>query len=535
MPLSATARAEIAAAFAATRHGERTALAARLAAMYDVSPSTIYRAADRRATPRPRSPARPEYRAWTRAVVAWAHRARPPVPFDLALAGAVAAGDLPPEAAAMPVQTLYRIARELGLAPRERRTRRLSADYPMQALLLDGSSSEHLVVGRALDDGDWLLRLHRRPARMRAGGYKNKPLGPDRMRVLVYGAWDMCTGYVISRYCVARGETAIDATDFLCWALARHDDPRVPFHGVPDDLWTDQGPLFKSGPALDLLERLDVALVTGEPYAKERMGGVERQHRTRWGRFERALWMRNEATLRLSALNERLREFEIAENGRRASRTPVAGRRATRTEAWVALTNARPTSNRLRALPDNPVATLARAAQRRIDRNGRVRWGGVAFEVEGDWCDRWVTVRQAVDGSGDLVVEDPATKERRAARRWTPRPYGEIRPAPRTLLDRLVDEAPADSGADIYAPRPDAAPNVVAIPTRAAPAAPLDNPLDAARCRDVEEAMRLFTSLWPHPLSAANRAEIVRRIEAAGLDRRAVVDLAQHLTREVVA
>ena len=29
MPLSATARAEIAAAFAATRHGERTALAAR--------------------------------------------------------------------------------------------------------------------------------------------------------------------------------------------------------------------------------------------------------------------------------------------------------------------------------------------------------------------------------------------------------------------------------------------------------------------------------------------------------------------------
>ena len=63
------------------------------------------------------------------------------------------------------------------------------------------------------------------------------------------------------------------------------------FHGVPDDLWSDQGPLFKSSAARDLLNRLGIRLVTGEPYAKERMGGVERAHRHRWARFEGALFL----------------------------------------------------------------------------------------------------------------------------------------------------------------------------------------------------------------------------------------------------
>ena len=536
MPLSATARDAVARALAEAPHGERTTLAARLAGLYGVSRATIYRTAAGRGTARPRPPARPEYREWTRVVVTYAHRAPRPVAFDVALDAAVEAGALPPEAATMPVQTAYRIARELGLVPSPRRTRRMSADYPMQAVLLDGSSSEHLVVVRVLDDGDVLLRLHRRPARMRAGGYKNKPLGPDRLRVLVFGFWDMCTGYVISRYYVARGEAALDALDFVCWALAPHDDARVPFHGVPDHLWMDQGPLAKFAPALHFFERLDVHLELGPPYQKTRMGGVERQHRTRWGRFERSLFLRDSAEIRLSALNARLREFEISENGRRASRTMVADRRATRTEAWIALTNARPATHRLRALPPDPLATLAREAPRRLDANGEVRWGGVTFECEGDWCDRWVMARQAADGSGDLVLEDEATGERRAARRWTPRPYGEIRTAPRSALDRFLGDAGEVPGADVYAPRPESgAANVVAIPARVAPAAPLDNPLDAARCRDVEEAMRLFTSIWPHPLSVQNREEIVRRIEAAGLDRQAVIDLAQHLTREASA
>ena len=529
----------IADALADAPHGRRTAVADQIAATLGISRSAVYRAARLRATARRRAPGRPEYREWTPIAVAWAHRAPRPVPLDIAIEAAVEAGDLPPAAARMPVQTAYRIAREMGLEPGRRRTRTLSADYPMQAVLVDASTSEHLVVVRALDDGDVLLRLHRRPARQRSGGYKNKPIGPDRLRVHVCGVWDMCTGYVLSRYHVATGETALDVLDFLCWALgAQHGDPRIPFRGIPDDLWSDLGPLAKSSMALDLLDRIDTTLVTGAPYAKERMGGVERQHRTRWQRFERALFLRGSTEITLSELNERLREYEIRENARRPSRTPVAGRPASRTEAWTALTRARPADRPLRALPPDPLRTLTRERSAWIDRSGVVRWAGVDFEAE-TWSERWVVARQAADGSGDLVLEDTSTERRQVARRRVPRPYGEIRGVPASPLDRLLDTAPAPAtgGADVYAPRPDAgAGNVAALPARVAPAAPLHNPLeDAARCRDVEEAMRLFVSLWPHPLSDALHAEVVRHGEAAGLDRRAVIDLAQSLIREVSA
>ena len=277
------------------------------------------------------------------------------------------------------------------------------------------------------------------------------------------------------------------------------------------------------------------------PYNKDRQGGVERSWRTRWTRFERALFLLPADTIRLSELNARLLEYEIRHNARRLSRTPVAGRPASRTAAWVALVNGRPADRPLRRLPPDPIATLAREGRRRIDANGHIRWAGREFEVDG-WSDRWVLVREAVRGEPDrLVAEEIRTDgrdpERRTAIPIARRPYGEIRTAPASPLDRLLaEEAPAPGTADVYAPRTEAGdPSVAALPARTAPAAPLDNPLDAARCRDVEEAMRLFISIWPHPLSASNRAEIVRRIEAAGLDRRAVVELAQHLTREVSA
>ena len=432
--LSAAARATIAAALAEAGHGQRGTEARRLGALYGVSVATLYRVAGRGGTKRPRPAARPEYREWARVAVALSHQAPKPVPLDLALRAGVASGALPPEAAAMPVRTLHRLARELGLVVRPKRTHRMHADYPMQAVQIDGSSSEHLVVERVQDDGDVLLALHRRP--YSASGYKNKPLGPDKLRVLVYALWDMCTGYTLSRYCVARGERSIDALEFLCWALAQHDDPRIPLHGVPDDLWSDQGPLFKSGPAADLLERLDMNLVTGAPYAKERMGGVERSHRTRWARFERVLFLRGSETIRLSELNARLGEFEIEHNASRKSRTPVAGRAASRTAAWIALTNGRPADHPLRKLPPDPIETLSQVARRKVDANGMVRWGGEEYEVARlHSC--WVVARRAIDGAGNLVVEDERSGERHVAVRYQARGYGEIRGVPATPLEQL--------------------------------------------------------------------------------------------------
>ena len=533
--LSAAARAMIASALADAPHGRRTAEARRLADVYGVSPSTIYRCARRGGPQRPRAPARPEYRAWTRIAVRAAHRAPgDPVPLDVALEACVEAGDLPPEAAAMPVQTAYRLRREMGLVRRNRRTARLNADYPMQAIQTDGSTSQHLRVVRALPDGDWLLKLYRRP--WTARGYKNKPLGPDRERLQVYGLWDMCTGYTVARYTVARGESSLDALEFLCWALgAEHGDARIPLHGVPDHVWYDQGPLFKSAAAADLLDRLDITPIPGAPYNKDRQGGVERSWRTRWTRFERALFLRGVDEIRLSELNVRLLEYEIRMNDRRPSRTPVAGRRVSRTAAWTALVNGRPADNPLRRLPPDPIATLAREGDRRVSSQGVVQWGGREFEVDG-WSDRWVKVREAVRGDGDrLLVEEIRTDGRDPERRYaTPlerRPYGEIRTAPATALDRLLaEDAPAPGTADVYAPRPGAgAGNVAPMRSRTAPAAALDNPLDADRFPDLEAAMEAFARLYPYPVSAANRAALADRIAEAGCAKATVSELACRL------
>ncbi len=528
MALSRAATALVRETLAAALPGGRGAAAKTLARLLGVSIGQIYRAANLDGPKRARRPVRPEYRAWVQAAVALAAQAPKPAPLDLALRAAVASGDLPPEAARMPLGTAYRIAREEGLQPAVRRTHRISADYPMQAVLLDASTSQHLIVDRKRGtDADPLLRLHSRP--YSAGGYKNKPLGPDRLRVVVYALWDVCTGVVRSRYVVARGESALGALEFLCWALTRSEDPRVVLCGAPDVLWADQGPLVKSAASRDLLERLGIELALGLPYAKERMGGVERTHRTRWGRFERSLFLRAGAeTITLDQLNARLTEFEVEENGRRQSRTPVDGRAVSRTAAFAALMNRRPKDNPLRELPPDPIETLATEARRKIDVSGIIRWGGVVYE-SADWHDRWVIARRAADGSGDLAIEDEASGERRTARRWTPRPYGEVRSSPATPRDRLLaNPAAAPAGGDVYAPAA-GPPVVVPLPARTAPAAPLASPLEAGRCRDLAAAWRLFASIYPHPLSPGQRARLARHFEARGLARGEVTAVAQEL------
>ena len=525
--LSARVKRQIAADLAGDAHGERGARVKRLAAQFGVSPATIYRCAGRQGSARRRGALKPHYREWVKTAVALAHQAPKGLPLDLAIAAGVEAGRLPAEAGAMPLQTAYRIVRELGLQGRPKRTHRLHADYPMQAVQIDGSTSEYLVVDRILPDGDYRLKLHRRPTP--AAGYKNKPLGPDRLRVQVYALWDMCTGYQLARYAVAKGENALDAMDFLCWALAEKADKRIPLHGVPDDLWTDQGSLFKSGPACELLERLDINLVTGEAGAKERMGGVERTHRTRWNRLEQSLFLRAQDHLTLSELNERLMEFVIAENARHKSRTPVAGKSTDRASAWVALANGRPQDRPLRKLPPNALATMAREVRRYVDSNGILRWDSTEYVLD-RLHSQWVVARRAVDGADNVVVEDE-TGQRHTARPYRARPYGEIAGVAKSPLERLKDNPPGLAGVDLYAPSSSAAdrPGVLRMPARSRQAAALDNPLDASRYASLDEAMAAFSAIYPYPLGA-NRAAVVERITTAGLDKSAVRDLAQDLT-----
>lgn len=531
--LSEAARAAIVEKLGQTPAGERGDAIAELAQTFDAHPATIYRAASLGGAPRPRKKD-PELRKWTRIAVAWRQRVPGGAPLDLAIEAAVAAGELP-EAALRPsfVKTAERIRRELGLQEQPARTHRLHADYPMQAILFDASTSKHLVVDKNAGFGDATrLKLHEKPTP--SSGYKNKPVPADRRRVIGYALWDMCTGIVRSRYTVSRGENAVDSIKFLCWALARSDDRRVVLHGVPDDLWVDQGSLIKAAVTRDLLERLDINTVVGPPYAKARMGGVEGSHKTRFKRFESTLFWRGSDAITLGQLNARLAEYEIRES-QRLSRTRVDGRLCTRTQAWVALTNRRADDNPLHELPERPAETLAREGNRRIDNNGIIRFHGVEYEST-DWHARWVVVHQALDGSGHIVLTDVNDRtEKRTARRYAPRAYGEIRAAAATELAKLVAadaERKDRKHADVYAPDA-AAKSPAPWPARTAPARPLENPLDGAdRCRDIDEAMALVVAHFGR-IPRGEHSRVRALVERTGLDRQAVIALAQTLRKAV--
>ena len=401
-------------------------------------------------------------------------------------------------------------------------------------VLIDGSTSQRLAVVRQTDDGDWALKLHRAPPGV-ARGYKNKPVPASRMRLQAVGLWDRCSGLAISRYHVARGESALGVADALCWALAgghppgmpMRGVPGMPMRGVPDELWSDGGPLVRSGAARDLLERLDVDVDRGPAWAKERQGGVERPWRTQWQRFERSLFLRGSEEILLSELNARLMRY-LVEEARRPARTPRAdGSRWSRAECWRVLAGRRPAP--LRELPADPMRTLARQVRRRLDRNGILRVDGAEYECP-DWHDRWVAVRLAlVGGDGAVTIEDEATGERRRCPPWRPRPHGEIAASPATPLERLLaEDAPAWPGADPYG-ADGAAANVVGLPARTAPAAELPDPLDADRLADGEDPMRVFAAICQRPLSAAGRAAVEAAVERAGRSRSAIEAIAREI------
>ena len=525
-------RAAVRVAMGAAPRGQRVAEADRLAAVYGVSRSAIYRVAELGGAKRPRQRTRPEYEEWTRIVVRRSHMASRPVPLDLTLRACVQAGELPPEAADMPVSALRRLRRELGLRPTPKRTHKLTAQWPMQVVLVDGSTSMHLTVKRQIDDGDWLLKLHRAP--YPATGYKNKPLGPTRMRLLAVGLWDRCSGLSLTRYHVARGEDAVSVADAICWALAGGHPPGMPLRGVPDEIWSDGGSLVRSGATRDLLDRLDVHVEHGPPYGKERQGGVERPWRTQWERFERSLFLAPSDEMTLDDLNARLMRYSV-EEARRVARTPKPdGGRWSRAEAWTGLLSRRPAP--LRELPDDPMRTLARTLRRKLDQNGLLRVDGIAYECA-DWHSKWVAVRLAlVPAGGDVVViEDEATEERRECRRWEPRPHGTIAPAPATALDKLLadlhDNAPTWKGADIWAA--DGPPtNIVPLPPRTAPPADLENPLDADALPTIDDAMSLFGEQCPG-LSSDALAAVRQEFERIGATRSAVEELAREIAASV--
>ena len=515
-------------------HGQKAATAAALGERFGVSQGTIYGWAGLQTFARSSQPRKPEYLPWVEAIYAHANSHR--LSLKVAFRSLLASGALPPEAAGMHINTAYALGRRHRLRPALRRTQRLHADYPLQAVQFDGSTSASLIAQEPLPDGDWVLKVHRRQTP--ATGYKNKPLSAGRQRVVCYGIWDMATGLTRTTYTVSAGENSLDAITALVAMLSDGADPLRPMAGVPCHLWTDQGALFKARSTRDLIGRLDIALVTGEAYAKERQGGIERNWRELWRSFEAGIRAETgRQTILLSEVQARLANWE-REQGAGHCRQPVSGRTVSKADAWQLLAVKRPAGRPLRKFPDNPLSTLYREEERKIDRNGIIRFDGTEYECH-DWHLRKVIVRQALDGTETLTLEDPRTGERSTATPYQARAYGQVRPQRKTPLDRAMETHAGIEGGALYTDDETAAPagagggNVVALRARLREAADLDNPLDAARFSSMAEAMQAFRSIYHLPLGPEDLAAVERQIADLGLDRHEVIELASDLLADI--
>ncbi len=540
----------------AAGHGERTAIVSRWATLTGLSAATLYRRVgtlndDRQR--RPREAEHPEYRDWAKVLMELSARAPSgSIPLHLclqaALAGDVETGEmlLPPEAGRVPLSTYQKIIKnELKGREKHRRNRRMHADRPNQAWQIDATTSKFLIVERELDDGDFVLRLHRSP--MPSSGYKNKPLAAHRLRLLYYGIWDMHSGYRWCRPQVARGESSLDAMAALCDVMVKREDPRDPLHGVPEDLWSDQGVLTKHAATKDLLDRLGVNVVVGEAYSKERMGGIETGWRRLWESFEGSLFLIAPATGRwtilLSQIEARLREYLADLNGMPERRGQTISRR----DAWIRGINQ---AGGAKLCPDRPIETIAREVRRWVDGSGVIRWDNVEYEVP-DLHRCWVIARRALDGSNRVIVEDERTGKRYDCTRWEPLPYGEQLRSPQIPIDQARKAASASTYrlADPYAPAEPAgaespalaAPNVVTgrFGARSQPAADLPDPLEADRFATLSATWEQFTA-WVGPVVASvltpdHRALIEQQLIGQGLRKDAVRELAATITTAIGA
>ena len=500
--IDAAASGNIAEALANCAHGERTAIADRLAKQYQCSRATIYRSANdagHRGARRARGPQHPERHDWARTLAGYTlPDSGRTLPLDIAL-GMLVDSDLLPEAARqVPVGTWHRLFRELRLNQRTPRTRRIGADYPNQAWQMDGSTSEYLVADHPTGDGDWWLTVHRSP--MPLSGYKNKPIKAHRQRVTAYGFVDIASGARLSRYTVARGESAYDALEAFTWAMGdRTDDERLVMRGVPDDLWSDQGPIAKHRATRDLIERLRIRLVLGPPYRKSRMGLVERAWRTQWQRFEMPLVLSRMPGILLSALNERLATYLYIENQRPSRDAPTFSR----ADRWQAGVNAR---GGAQEIPANALATLVREYSRYVDASGIFRLNNIEHELT-DLHDEWVTVRHALhQNDGPVVVED-ARGQRREVRLHRPLGYAEHHGAPLSPVESARREVAMRIAEGVLRTPYDThnEGNVAHFPVRQSPAIALPNPLDTTPEPVIlEQMMATFRALYSGPVLSAH-------------------------------
>ncbi|MBE7419861.1 MAG: DDE-type integrase/transposase/recombinase [Ideonella sp.] len=289
---------------------------------------------------------------------------------------------------------------------------------------------------------------------------KNKPRNFSRIqheRLIRYTVADHYTHQILTRYYLG-SECAAHVADFLIWAFAPKLDaggqPAHIVHGVPMIVQLDMGAANTSAPLLNLLERLQVQVITHDRHNSRANGSVEKAHHLVELDFESRLRFAHVPSLQ--ALNAHALAWSHQFG---ATRVHSRYKRTRHTE-WLGIT-----AEQLRLAPPQPVMrdmVTTHPEKRRVDNNLSITFvpvrgqGSRDFSVRyvpgvvaGMWLDvvvnpyrlpavnvgysdeatgeqRWMVVEPNLRGADGRLVDAPTIGE-------------EQRAAPRGLLERNRD------------------------------------------------------------------------------------------------
>ena len=119
----------------------------------------------------------------------------------------------------------------------------------------------------------------------------DEPLWYDKSKglpiLMLYSVVDDRSGVCYQQYRDVHGEDAGNALRFLFDAMAPKDDPDMPFHGIPNVIYMDNGPIAKSTVFLNVMRFLGIEIKIHMPDSKDKRrktarskGKVERAFRT---------------------------------------------------------------------------------------------------------------------------------------------------------------------------------------------------------------------------------------------------------------
>lgn len=512
------------------KRGDKRRIIEKWAGMLSVSPQTIYKILPKNPTRRKRAAARLldgiEDAARVIAMLKYsAPEHRGAIPTRDAKENALLNHLIDERFSAVPVGTFDRVIRELGINQQRRRVQRFQAERPNEMHHVDASSSDCFYVAEELPGGDYLLRLHKGHR-----DYKNKPIPVDGLRPWYYGVVDDHSGVFCARMIAARGESAADNMDFLCYAWSQQEGKDL--YGLPDKLKGDLGPMMRSPEFKEFLGRLVVDVDPSLPEIKEAHGKIEVCWSKMWRSFEKAYFMASDwksFTITMSELMERFNRWTA-----RYNQNPHRfERKLTKKQVWERINR----HGGAVLMPENALHTIVRRWSREVKQDGTFSIDATLYEVKG-LHDASVWVYQGVFDN-KMVVVDRATGNKYEVDDFTPHKLGDFKAAPETGYQKTRKAAQELTGVKnlLYTPehqemiKTEQPRNIIKMPVKTT-IRELQNPLDLDRYHDINQAMRDLQTLSGSVFMGSERNELMEYIRENGMSRRFVADLAGEIQAE---